>query len=172
MQNDPSGPRDKAQLLERIQQAWTALEQTIGRLSDEQMTAPEADGGWSVKDHLAHITAWEQYLLAVLEGRPLHEVMGLDEARYRAIDTDGLNVVIFERDKDRPLPEVLATFRQSHEQVLAALARLTDPDLFKPFAHYQPGYPDRAFPVINSIIFNTYDHYQEHRAMIQALTGD
>ena len=166
-------PRDKAQLLERIQRARAALEQTISQLSAAQLVAPGPYEGWSVKDHLAHLAIWEQGLAALLQGRPRYAAMHVDEETYLSADTDGLNAIIYQHNKDRSLAEVLAAFRQAHQQTLAALAGLTDADLFKTYSHYQPDEPgeDSGEPILRWIAGNTYEHYAEHQAWIQALVG-
>jgi hypothetical protein len=55
-------------LLARIDEAWTELNDCVGRLGADGLTITGADG-WAVKDHLTHIGAWELLLLALLEGR-------------------------------------------------------------------------------------------------------
>src|SRR5688572_27717665 len=90
---------DKTALLERIRQARSALEQSVGRLSDERLVAPGPDG-WSAKDHLAHLVTWEQSLVAMLERRPRYIAMGLDEATYLGNEADGLNAIFYQRSKD------------------------------------------------------------------------
>ena len=160
----------KAELMGRISQSRTALEQLIGPLSDAQMTAPGGDDGWSVKDHLAHLTTWQHSLLALLEGRSRPAAVGVDAATYEATDTDGLNAIIHERNKDRPLPDVLDDFHLTHERLLAVLAPLTDDDLHKPYSHYQPNDPPHnPDPVVYWIAGNTYGHYEEHVAAVRAL---
>jgi uncharacterized protein YndB with AHSA1/START domain len=157
-------PQDMAELLDRIEREWAALEQAVAGLSEEQMNVPGA-GGWSIKDHLAHLTAWEQFmLLYYLQGRPAHEVMQVDEATWRTLDENGINEILHQRSQVRPVPEVLADRRRSHEQVVATLEQTLFADLMKPY------YPDdpQARPVIGWVIGNTYEHYQEHRAYIQA----
>lgn len=166
-------PRDKAELLERIGWSRAALEGAIDRLSETQLTAPRDQQGWSVKDHLAHLAAWERSLAYLLRGRPRHEGLGVDEAAYLEDDEDGLNAVIHEHNQARPLPEVLVAFRQSHEQVLDALAGLTDADLLKTYSHYLPDEPgqDSGEPILKRIVGNTEEHYAEHRRWIEALAG-
>jgi hypothetical protein len=160
-----SNPRNKAELMERIQLEWTAMEQAISHLSDEQMSLP-GTGGWSVKDNLAHVTAWEQFmLLSYLQGRPEHEVMQVDEAILRTLDINGLNEVLYQRNKDRPPSAVLAGLRRSHEQVLAALEQMSFANLMKPLYADDP----EARLVIGEVIGNTYEHYREHRAAIWAI---
>ena len=161
----PLTPRDKPELMERIQREWAALGQAVGQLSDEQMSLP-GTGGWSVKDNLAHLAAWEQFmLLHYLRGRPAHEVMQVDEATMETIDENGLNEILYRRNRDRSVSDVLADFRRSHQQVLAALEQMSYADLMK------PRHPDdaEARPVIGWVMGNTYEHYREHRAAIQAL---
>jgi hypothetical protein len=161
---------DKAALLERIRSARSDLEQALGRLSDEQLVAPGADG-WSAKDHLAHLIVWEQGLVALLEHRPRYIDMGLDEATYLSGDTDRLNTIFYQRSKDRPLPEVLDEFRRSHQHVLDVLARLSEDDLYRTYSHYQPDEPgeDSGAPILGWIAGNTYEHYAEHQGWIEAL---
>ena len=49
-------PRTTAELLDRIQAAWSELEQTVAALSEAQLTTELDAQGWSAKDHLVHIT--------------------------------------------------------------------------------------------------------------------
>ncbi|MEK7693088.1 MAG: ClbS/DfsB family four-helix bundle protein, partial [Chloroflexota bacterium] len=60
----------KAELLDAIRRDRATLDALVTSLSEAQMIAPELDAGWSVKDVLAHITAWEQLCLKwIREGR-------------------------------------------------------------------------------------------------------
>ena len=167
MANDDYEPKDKADLLARIQQEWSALMQSIAGLSDEQMSMPDP-GGWSIKDNLAHLTAWEQLMLrSYLQGQPAHDVMHIDAATLETADEDSINAILFERNRHRPVADVLAGLRRSHEQVTAKLEQMSFADLMKPrFADD----PERR-PLVGWVIGNTYDHYREHRAAIEALAG-
>jgi hypothetical protein len=149
--------------MQRIEQDWTELMNLVGRLSEAQLEIP-LDDGWSVKDHLAHLAAWERHLLlAHLQGRPVAESLGIDEATAAQDDTDALNEIIYRRNQPRPANEILAELRQTHAQVVAVLAQT-------PFERLmQPPYPDRPNPLLDWVIGNTYEHYQEHGATIQAL---
>ena len=162
-----SQPRDKADLLRRVQQEWAALIQAIDRLTPEQMTAP-GPGGWSVKDNLAHLAAWEQFMLRYhLGDEPPHTVMQIDADAFERLDEDGMNAAIYARNKDLPVEDVRNALLRSHEQVIATLEQMSFEDLMK------PRFPDdaQARPVILWVIGNTYEHYQEHRQAIQALTS-
>jgi hypothetical protein len=158
----PPTAKDKAELLERIRREHATLEQTLGRLSEAQMTAP-LEGGWSVKDHLAHITAWEHILLVShIGGQPFHEAVQMDAASAEAASTDDVNDHLHQRDQDHSLAEVLGAFRRSYRQVLEAIERMDEADLFKTRS------ADSA-PLIDYVAGNTYEHYMEHLATIRTL---
>jgi uncharacterized protein (TIGR03083 family) len=161
-------PADKSELMARIDREWDALERAIAPLSEVQMTAPGADG-WSVKDLLAHISAWERVLLVCdLQGGSFAEAAGMDEATSAAAEhmtaETGLNDYFYQRDKQLPLSEVLANFRETHRQIVAALEPLDDADLQR--AH-DPDDPDSH--LVDSIVGDTYAHYRQHRMTIAAM---
>ncbi len=160
-------PKDKAELIERIRRSRSALEATIGRLSDAQLVAPRPPDGWAVKDHLLHIAAWERSLEALLQGRPRYAAMNVDEQTYLRSE-DALNALIYRQNKERPLSEALADFEQVHKDLLAVL---TDADLLKTYSDYQPDEPgeDSGAPIIGWIAGNSYEHYAEHQAWVEAL---
>ena len=164
----PSVPKDKADLMERIQREWSALTQAIDKLSDEQMSVP-GTGSWSIKDNLAHLAAWEQFMLLYhLQGHPPHEAMQVDEATLERLDEDGLNAILYERNRHRSVADVVSDLYRSHEQVLATLEQMTYADLMKPRYSDDP----EARPIIGWVIGNTYEHYQEHRRAIQAIARE
>ncbi len=166
-------PQDKAELLDRIERARASLDEVIDGLSAGQLSAPGSDGVWSVKDHLAHLAAWELGIAALLQHRPRYGAMQLDEKTYLSTDTDGLNKIIYQQNKSRSLGEVRAAFRKAQRELLDVLGGLTDADLIKTYSHYQPDEhgEDSGAPIVSWIVGNSYNHYDEHRAWIKALVG-
>ncbi len=165
----PSTPQNKAELMARIRQGRAALQELIGNLSDARMTAPGKDGGWSVKDHLAHLTAWERLGIARLQGHPEREpeIVGMDEASYEAADLDGVNAAIYQRHKDEPLEGVRTAFDEATDEVLAIVDGMTWEDLLRPTS---PNDPDSGL-LLENVAGNTYEHVAEHTPWIQALIG-
>lgn len=96
-------PRDKAELMERIERARGLLVETIGRLSPATLVAPGLFDGWSVKDHLSHVATWERSLAALLQGRPRYAAMNVDRHTYASGDTDAVNALIHLHTKGRSL---------------------------------------------------------------------
>lgn len=154
-------------LLARIDQTWARLEDLVGRLGDPPLLAPGANG-WTIKDHLAHLATWEQVLLARLAGRDRAAALGLDAASAD-LHVDAINRLIYERNQGRSLADVLASSRETHQQVRAAIARLDDADLLRPSA-VVPGQPgaDGVRPIIGWLTGMTWKHYEEHLAAIEA----
>ena len=168
----PGAPQTKTDLMDRIHRGWSALEDAVGRAGETQLTTPGGPSGWSAKDHLAHVAAWEQVLLAILQGRSPAAAIGVNPTIYETEGVDGVNAAIYERHRGRPLPDVLTELRQTHERVLATLAPLADADLRRPFTDFQPDDPTaRRDPIIRWIVDNTCGHYEEHVALIHDLLG-
>jgi hypothetical protein len=159
-------PESKAELLDRIRSEHAALEQTLARLSDNQLLA-QVEHGWTVKDLLAHITAWEQVTLLVhLANQPFDQAIHLSGASYGADNVDTINDAFYRRDKDKPLTEVRAAFQQSYEQILAAIEGLDEARLF---SHYIPQGRTSGGQLVEWVVGDTYEHYQEHRLTIEQL---
>ena len=169
--SDETRPQTKSELLAQMAEAQAALEQTLTQLSEAQLASADAQSGWAIKDHLAHLAAWEIGIAALLQHRPPWKAMGLDEATVASHETDDLNAIIHRQNKDRSLAEVRAYFHEAHQQMLTTLAGLSDEDLFKTYSYYQPDEPgdDSGDPILNWIMGNTYEHYAEHQTWIEAL---
>lgn len=168
------GPEDAALLLERIDRSWAALDGAVRGLSEQQLSEPGADG-WAITDHLVHIAAWERSALALVQRRPRHEALGVGEATYEAHDVDRVNDAIYRANRGRPLADVLRDLAETHAQMRAKLAELSPADLARPYDQYLPDQggdqtgPRR--PILDWIVGNTYEHFDEHRAWMAARRG-
>jgi uncharacterized protein (TIGR03083 family) len=160
-------PRNTSELLAAIDAEWQALHAAIGGLSAEQMTAP-GEGGWSIKDNLAHVAEWEQFLLRVILGDTSRDDFFQPTTRALPFgDTDAMNAVLYERNRGRALDDVLAGLRRSHEQVVAKVEATPFASLLKPMFADRPA----DGPVLDWVAGNTYDHYREHRETIERQRG-
>jgi hypothetical protein len=163
----------KAELQTDTERTWTALQAALNRLTEAQMTTLKDAQGWSVKDHVIHLTAWERSVLFLLQGKPRHEALGVDEALYLRGDFDAINAAIQQQQQALPLAEALAQCRAVHAQMLAVLEDLTDADLHKTYRHYLPDEPGEGEgPLALNIVYgNTAHHFAEHLDWIEALAG-
>jgi hypothetical protein len=157
--------RSAAELVDRVQIEWAALEYVVSGLSLEDLTRAGPDG-WSVKDHLAHVGAWDAELVAVLARRPAHEGFGLTAPVEGGIDA--LNEVLYQRSRDLSIDDVQAEARRAHANLLAALSHLTDADLAGTAAEYGAN-PKDDRPLREKISEDSYAHYAEHAGWIKTL---
>ena len=164
-------PRVSA-LNQKIEASWARLERALASIGADRLISP-LDDGWTIKDHLFHLSAWEKSLIALLEGQDRLAAMGISLAALppgaASADTfypDGLNELLYRQGQDRSPEDVLSDLQKTHARTLDVLSRLSDRDLLRPYSSYQPGSTeDRA--VVEWIDGNTYDHYDEHSEAIE-----
>ncbi len=162
----------KEELLASIEPAWATLNATLDRLTDRQKTTIKDAQGWTVKDHLIHLAAWERSVVFFLQGQPRHAGLGVDRALYENGSADDINAAIFRQHKEMPLAEAMAQFRNVHRQLIDLLQPLTDADLHKPYREYLPDELSDDRLAIDVIISNTTAHFKEHLDWIETLVGN
>lgn len=152
----------KTELMERIAAGYGAVEQVLTGLDGLQISHPGPEG-WAVKDHLFHLAAWERGIAWLLGRRSRYEGMGVTPDEWQALTMDEVNDLVHTRNQERTAAEALATFRAAHQEMLDALAPMSDADLQRPYSDFDPAatrHADR--PIIGWIIGDTYEHYEEH----------
>ncbi len=155
MQTEDNIGSMREDLLRRSREEHERLEALIAPLSDEELTRPGVTDDWSVKDHLAHLTWWEQYVIAVIGGAP-NPVDTIpkgaeDESEDEKYARENAYIVALTRDQ--PLTEVRTAFDASYREMLHLIASAPD-DVFSRHHGRFDG--------------NAASHYEEHRGMIQA----
>ncbi|MBA2468405.1 MAG: ClbS/DfsB family four-helix bundle protein [Chloroflexia bacterium] len=174
MSTEQGPPQSKAELERRLDESWSRLEQRIGEFDDRQLTGPQDPAGWAAKDHLMHLAAWERSMVFLLQGKPRHEGLGVDEAVYLDGGDDAINAVIQSATKDVPLTEVLALLRSTHEQLRALVSSMSDDDPRQPYSHFRPAEPgeDSGEPILGRISGNGDAHFVEHLGYIEAIVRE
>jgi hypothetical protein len=162
-----AAPASKADLMNQINQGWSAYFDAASGVDPAQALVPGADG-WSVKDQVAHVSAWERSLLALLTGESRAEAIGFTPEEYAAADIDQMNARIVVAAAGLSLAEAMSRAEATHAELLAVLDRLTWEDLQRPYTHYQPNsQPDEDLPVIEWVLGNTVEHYAEHQGYLE-----
>jgi uncharacterized damage-inducible protein DinB len=155
--------------MQPIETAWARLVDLVSQVEEAGGLSRAGADGWTVKDHLAHIAAWEHSLLALIEGQDRERAMGLS-APVEGIDN--VNEAIRKLHETDTPDEALGYFSDSHARLMAALGKLSDADLQRPYSHYQPTDPDEKRPVVAWVAGNTYEHYAEHIDWINHLLSE
>jgi|SRR5581483_3593051 len=169
-------PKTKSKVLQAARDAYAEMQTYLASLTPEQRVAPLLDDGWSVKDSLAHIAAWENMTIGWLEASLRGEyvkrftpefIQPDDQADAERMMND-LNNHLFEQNRNRSWEQVLADFNESYQRILAVIARMSDDDIFNPqrFAWR------KGSPAIDMIAANTYGHYAEHLEWIRQRFGE
>lgn len=161
-------PTAAEDVLEQVHAARAEIEAIIDHLSQGQMTEATDDGGWTIKDHLAHISEWQRRGLAAIEGRPPWEAFGIDREKYEQLDIDGINAVLYERNKDRSLEEVITEFRKTQEKVVLTLEQMNEDDLQRSI----PQEHSARYRTIGELALGTFaGHDSEHVEDIRLLAN-
>lgn len=150
-------PDSSEQFFANLAREWGALFTFLSR--HESVLDTPIDAGWSAKDHVAHITAWETFLLRHhLRGEDAAGALELTPQQYADFSIDEINAVLHARSRDKTLADVLADAGTTHRTLLAALNATPFDGLL------QPRFEDDEFdsPLLDWVIGNTYDHYLEH----------
>ncbi len=153
---------NKQELLERIEAERRRWDTLIATLGSERMVQPGVVGQWSVKDMIAHLSAWQgrpiAWLQAVRDGtrpQPTPWKQGLTE--------EEINEWIWQTNRERPLPAVLDESTRTHQELMGLLRSTADEALMPPKRYNWMG--ERS--IVEGIAANTYEHYQEHAAQIR-----
>ena len=153
-------------LLAETAAARGELEAFVAGLPAERLLVPGPDG-WTMKDHLAHIAAWDGALVAVLRREPWYAGFGVDVDP--AAGFDAINARIRAATAEHPLRQVLAAFRSNRAALLSILRKLDPAALEQPLEAWQPGVdvtpgePLRAW-VVDVLIMHDIAHLQWLRA--------
>jgi hypothetical protein len=151
----------KSEFLAQLRAARARLDERLARLSQAELTARAPDA-WSIKDNLAHLTFWEQYMLDQVR----RCAVGAAAPQWMSNEEEAATNARLLRDNwDRPLAEVLADMRRSLDDVIAQVAALSEADLTDParFA-WLNGKP--LWTYIENESFG--EHYHEHLRALMA----
>jgi hypothetical protein len=151
--NDPP----KSELFAAIRAERDKLDALLRGFDDAVMAAPAREDGWSPKDILAHLTAWEKRLCTWVDrwrstGDPGRPEPGVTWQRM-----DPLNARDYAAAKTKDLDAIRAESGASHERVLRVVESMNDEDLRARVEG--PEGPSWSW-IIGA---NTYEHYEEHR---------
>lgn len=141
-------------LLKALTASRAEVDDALAGLTDEQLIEPGVLNDWTLKDVLAHLTAWEVELVTVLgklaRGQTPQPVGETDA------ETDALNAKWYKDYQARPLDRVLADYHGVRPQTLRQVERLTEADLTAPRKWL------KGRPVLELILAETIEHDAEH----------
>ncbi len=146
----------KALVLELLQQEHLDTEAFLQELNESERTAIGTPEHWSAKDHVAHMTFWQQDLVlnltAILQHQELPPSTQIEE---------DLNSMVFEKHRTRPWSAIHAEYEQVYAELITLIEQLGEEDLtdtrrFTSISGERPLY--------TAFLGSCYEHNEEHRA--------
>jgi len=146
-----SKPTTSADFFALEEKVWSELASTWRGLPDKALVHPGACGGWSIKDVMNHIAAWQE---ATLEALPeLLQGHKLPAGQY---SIEKFNAMHNAEDKDRTLVASRRRLSRSRRELLSFLTAVPEGQLL-----------DLKSRVGTWVKYATYGHYDEHLYSLQ-----
>jgi len=145
----------REELLERVRDAHDTLIGALDGLTEEQATRTGLNVEWSIKDALAHITAWE------IEGaRTIGEIQQgtWQPKKLNKEMIDDFNREASQSRRARSMTDVRAEFNTAHGKMLRVLQSLPDE-------------VDESSPTYKFAEGVTFKHHDQHAAQIEEWKG-
>ena len=155
-------PHSIAEIVTRIERAMQRVIQAIQPLSPAQMLEPRLSDGRTVKDLLAHLTWWDQWLLVTLpadQNTPNEPIVLplADQIPPTGPWADKMNAKVHIYNQKRELSVIKAEFAAVRKQLLQRVSQMSIEDLYDP-----DGMSAIIGQPVAPLILGIYEHYEEH----------
>lgn len=157
---------------------FNSLLDAITGLTEEDCTSVNVGGNWTVRDILAHILAWDEYVLELVKRWPDISLPGQhaagaedgsadDLSHWASGDADTVNARLQEARASLTMIEVLDGLATCHRRIVSRCRRLSD-EALQTEVEYDEG--ERG-NVVNLLV-STSAHTADHAAEIYAARAD
>jgi hypothetical protein len=153
-------------MLSALREEFERWQELLVSLSEAQITAAQLDEGWSVKDVVAHLHAWQQRSVARLEaargGREPDYPAWPTQFDLEAEDISDLNAWLYATYCDQPWPAVRRDWREGFRRFLEAGAALSEDELGEVGRYaWLEGY------ALIAVLQGSYEHHREHAEYLE-----
>jgi hypothetical protein len=159
----------KDHILAALREQFERWEELLASLSEEQITAPNFELDWSIKDVMAHLWAWQQISIARMEGaagdkEPEFPGWIVSIGKDWEENADRVNAAAYETNHEKPWSEIHQNWRNGFLQFLVSGHKISERDLLDTGRFtWLKGYS------LALILIASYDHHQEHFEKLTAL---
>jgi hypothetical protein len=151
---------DSLEFLDEEHDAWAPFE-ALGALTDEQLSVPVAGAhGWSGRQLMAHLLAWQEVALAVATELAVNETSPTKaraDADWEARGGDVVNAEVDATWAAHPLDELRQRFRSLPGELRGYLTVVPEARWLKHVDHLQFFHDE------------TTEHYEGHRVDLEAV---
>lgn len=148
---------NKTECLALLQLSWHELLDALSLVPEDQRDSTLLENNWTVKDMVAHVSAWERELAIWLNNDNNGHEPGVPN--FTDDYVNGFNAAIYAENRARSYEEVYQNLLDVHDHMLLpALHEMADaPDDDPCWSRWRDGLPPWRL-----IAGNSYDHYPEH----------
>jgi hypothetical protein len=160
---------DKAQIIAKLRQEFNRWEELLNRIDEGQITSAHLAADLSIKDIIAHLTAWQQISVARMEAARQHIQPEYPEWHSEldpepGDELDQTNAWIFERYQDQTWGEIHREWAERFRFFLEISEAFPEDNLFEPGRYpWIKDYP------LSAVLQGTLAHHEEHRESLIAL---
>lgn len=152
---------DKQQIISMLRDEFDRWEKSLGRLTEEQVAASRPIPEMSIKDIMAHLTAWQKISVARLEAarqdkEPEYPKLpdGLDPD---AEDVDQINAWFLNSYREMPWSDIHQEWRKRYLRILELANAIPEKDILDSSRYtWQNG------TALSAVLLGSYEHHQEH----------
>jgi hypothetical protein len=165
-------PTTKAEWLAYSAERWRAFVACTDALSDAEWTEPTDAGGWSIKDHVAHLVVWMRTEIALLRYRtPLQQSLGIPDAVWNTAFATGDFAPLNEEVRQKMIGESPAAVRAERDRVYQKLvevvSRFSDDDVARPATEFGLDEPGKSLLAVLTEYYGS--HWDEHRGYVERI---
>jgi hypothetical protein len=157
----------KQHILTALQAEFKRWEALLASLSEAQITAPQLSDGWSLKDVIAHLRAWQQRSIARLEAA-LHNREPEYPAWPEQFDPEvegqphDLNAWLYATYRDQPWSSVYRDWSTGFRRFLELGEAIPEADLLDVGRYaWLEGY------ALVAVLEGSYEHHREHAEFLE-----
>ncbi len=122
----------RADLLAELNSEYEAWEGLLAQIGEDRMEEPGVAGSWSIKDVIAHLTAWRRRTVGRLESVARGQPEPAHEWPADLHEDDEINAWFHARDRGKSVREVLSESRSVFQQLVSAIQKLPENSLDDP----------------------------------------
>jgi hypothetical protein len=162
----------KSHILAALREEFDQWQDLIAALDEERLTTPLSSAGWSPKDIIMHLWAWQQRTIARCEAalfdrEPVFPRWYTPTGPDPEGSTDQVNAWIYDTYHDQAWSEVHHNWQAGYQQFLEIAQRISERDMLDSDRYsWLKGYPIAIY------LISSYDHHQEHFEKLQAMLNN
>lgn len=167
MTEPQSIPANKAELLDDLHTRWNDFVLCVDGLLPEQWTGPTDSADWTVSDHVAFVTAWDQAAVELFRDRtPQQRTLQVSDAAW-VTGIDAINEEVREGTSGQPVGALKRQRDNTFADLAEAVGNFSDDDLERPGGEFGLDEGDTCLREV--LVGYLGDHYDRHRQYIVEL---